>query len=194
MLYAKTKQCNHRYQWFSSILKNSSVVWFTEEFFNMDLNHWYLWLHSYCCCCCCIKGSRNKSWMLHSLMGYFANHLWFNFNIFSANCHNIIPKEKILMPSYFCPGPASLVDKYSLRKSSFRGDRGSIPAEDYFSDAIDFSFRTNVWRNIQYRTGSSNLATSKKRCCRRKNLLDEKGRNLENWLHTLLRNTSNLEW
>ena len=100
ILNAKTKICNHRYQWFSSILKNSSVVWFTEEFFNMDLNHWYLWLHSYCCCCCCfIKGSRNKSWTLHSLMGYFANHLWFNLNIFSANCHNIIPKEKILMPS-----------------------------------------------------------------------------------------------
>ena len=34
------------------------------------------------------------------------------------------------------PGPASTGEERSLRKIFVRGDRGSIPAEDYFSDAI----------------------------------------------------------
>ena len=57
------------------------------------------------------------------------------------------------------PGPASTVEERSLRKIFVRGDRGSIPAEDYFSDAI-INSQCMFDGKSNYRTGSSNLATS----------------------------------
>ena len=42
------------------------------------------------------------------------------------------------------PGPASTLVKHSLCNFWSRGDRGSIPAKDYFSDAIFSSKRENA--------------------------------------------------
>ena len=64
--------------------------------------------------------------------------------------------------SFYMPGPASTVEERLLRKIFVRGDRGSIPAEDYFSDAI---IRNMFDGKSNYRTGSSNLATSIRKGC-----------------------------
>ena len=63
------------------------------------------------------------------------------------------------------PGPASTVEYHLLRNFWSRGDLGSIPAKDYFSDAIFFGMlHTNVWRKIQLSDGffqSRNLKNRK---------------------------------